>query len=180
MKPEIKIAILVAAALLTWGGIFLAYRYLHNPQRKAQVLAEKALYVLVEHPGSVKVLAISKPDSVYGREYVTQEEQMGIAQAMMKVNGAVMKATDGFEHINPADKRVSSLMERQMSAMSALRSLIRPEEGVRHTRPPFSGWKVKVDYQAKAEDGTAYRSELWLFLDKEATCVVKSFEIPII
>ena len=44
---------------------------------------------------------------------------------------------------------------------------------------PFNGWKVKIEFEAKATDGTPYRSEYWFILDKEANCVVKSFEIPL-
>lgn len=43
----------------------------------------------------------------------------------------------------------------------------------------FNGWKVKIEFEAKATEGTPYRSEYWFILDKEANCVVKSFEIPL-
>ena len=180
MKPEIKLAVFVVVALLTWGGIFLVYRHSQNPQRKARSLAEKALYATVENPERIKVLAVSKADSIYGREYVTMEEQMNIAKSMMNVNREVMKATNGFENINLTDKRVTSLMERQMDAMSAMRSLVHPGKIVEHTKKNFTGWKVKIDYQAQTTDGLQYRSECWMFLDRDASCVVKSFEIPII
>ena len=45
---------------------------------------------------------------------------------------------------------------------------------------PFNGWKVKIEYEAKTADGSPYRSEYWFILDKEATCVVNSFEIPLL
>ena len=44
---------------------------------------------------------------------------------------------------------------------------------------PFSGWKVKVDFEGVDTDGRSYHSEYWFILDKEAQCVVKSFEIPL-
>ena len=44
---------------------------------------------------------------------------------------------------------------------------------------PFSGWKVKVDFEGVDVDGQGYHSEYWFILDKEAQCVVKSFEIPL-
>jgi len=43
----------------------------------------------------------------------------------------------------------------------------------------FMGWKVRIEYQATGADNKPYRSERWFFLDREATCVVKSFEIPL-
>lgn len=179
MKPELKLAIFVVAAILTWGTIFTLTGCANNPQRKAKSLAEKALYATVENPKTIKVLAVSRADSVFGRDYITEEEQINIAKAMMAVNQEVMKATNGFENINNLDRKTTALIERQMSAMSVLRSIMQfgaPEK----TKQNFSGWKVKIDYQAKTDDGAVYRSEYWFFLDKEASCVVRSFEIPII
>ncbi len=105
---------------------------------------------------------------------------MEIAKAMMKVNQEVMRATNGFDNINPTDKTVSSLMERQMNAMSAMRSVVRMRSDEQKKKPRFSGWKVKIDYQAQTTNGVPYRSLYWMFLDRDASCVVKSFEIPII
>ena len=180
MRPEIKLTVFLVAAVLTWGTIFSLAGCSNSPKRKARTVAERALYAIVENPNSVKILAVSKPDSVFGREYITMEEQMSIAKAMMKVNQEVMRATDGFDNINPADKTVFSLMERQMNAMSAMRSIVRMRTDKESKKQPFTGWKVKIDYQAQTAEGIPYRAECWLFLDKEATCVVKSFEIPII
>ncbi len=71
-------------------------------------------------------------------------------------------------------------MERQMSSLSALRSLVTVKDPNDKTQKPFNGWKVKIEYEAKNEDGTPYHSEYWFILDKEATCVVNSFEIPLL
>lgn len=180
MRPEIKLTVFLMAAVLTWGTIFSLAGCSNSPKRKARTVAERALYAIVENPNSVKILAVSKPDSVYGREYITMDEQMNIAKAMMKVNQKVMRATDNFDNINPADKTVSSLMERQVNAMSAMRSIVRVRGEETGKKQPFTGWKVKIDYQAQTADGVPYRAEYWFFLDKEGTCVVKSFEIPII
>ena len=43
----------------------------------------------------------------------------------------------------------------------------------------FNGWKVKIEFEAKDSGGKPYRSEYWFILDKEALCVVKSFEVPL-
>ena len=70
-------------------------------------------------------------------------------------------------------------MERQMSAMSVLRSLL-PDVSAGKEKKDFSGWKVKIEYEAQDGSGNPYRSEYWFILDRDATCVVKSFEIPLI
>ena len=162
MKPGMKIAILLIGGLLVWGGIFFLACQREDPRERAKEIAEKSLYACVDCPESVSIKAISKVDSVFGRDYVTQEESMNIAMAMFRINEKVMADTDNMENFNFEDPSLSALMERQMSALSALR------------------WKVKIEYEARNEDGNPYRSEYWFILDKEATCVVNSFEIPLL
>lgn len=140
-------------------------------------MAEKALLASVDRPETVKIHAVSMPDSVFGRDYITQEEKMAISVAMMKVSEKVMKETDGFEKVDFGDKAMADLMERQMSVMSVIRNFASYE--THNSKKPFSGWKVKIEYEAESTDGAPYRSEYWFILDKEAVCVVKSFEIPL-
>lgn len=131
----------------------------------------------VDNPKSVKIIGISQPDSVFGREYITMDEKMSISMAMMKINEKVMNLTDGLENFNPDDKEISVLMERQMEAMSVLRSLTpQVNDGVTKS---FTGWKVKIEYEGIDSGGKSYHSEYWFILDKKAQCVIKSFEIPL-
>lgn len=85
-----------------------------------------------------------------------------------------------MDNIDFNDTELAGLMERQMSAMVALRSLtgMIPEESDKPK--PFTGWKVKVEYEAKTVDGKPYHSEYWVIIDKNADCVIKSFEIPLL
>lgn len=181
MKPEIKIGVLLVCAVITWGSIFCFAACTHSPGVRAKQVAEKALLALADDPESVKIIAVSKAEPVYNREYVTPEEKMKISMAMMKVNEKVMKQTDGFENFNFNDKGVAALMERQMSAIAALRSILtyEPPHGGSQKKAQ-TGWKVKIEYQGRSADGKPYRSEYWFLLDRKATCVVKSFEIPIV
>ena len=47
-------------------------------------------------------------------------------------------------------------------------------------RNPFNGWKVKIEFTGRHEDGEAYKAEGWFILDKEAQVVLKHFEIPVL
>ena len=85
----------------------------------------------------------------------------------------------GLENFNPDGKEMAALMERQMSAMSSLRRLMDFSGPLDGSPQQFSGWKVKVDIEGMDADGRSYHSEYWFILDKEAQCVVKSFEIPL-
>lgn len=180
MKPGIKLTILLISGVIIWGSIFFAIGCSNNPRERAKSVAEKSLLACVDCPETVKIKAVSKPDSVFGRDYVTQDEQMNIAMAMLKINQKVMAETDNMENIDFENKEMTELMERQMSAVSILRSLVRFDDPANKEKKPFNGWKVKIEYEAQSESGKTYRSEYWFILDKDATCVVNSFEIPLL
>lgn len=180
MRQGSLIIFILVSAVLFWVGVVCFVSCSGKPENRAVEVAEKALMASVDNPKSVKILAISKADSVFGRDYVTMDEKMALSMAMMKINEKVMKETNGFENFNPDDKAMSDLMERQMAVMSALRGLIVYEGNPHgHARQPFNGWKVKIEFEAKDSGGKPYRSEYWFILDKEALCVVKSFEVPL-
>ena len=175
MRPGMKIWIILASIVLFWSGVFYFVCCSDNLDGRAADMAEKALRASVANPESIRVLAVSKPDSVFGHTYITQEEKMALSMAMVEINRKVMEATDGLEDFDPDDKETAALMERQMSAMSSLRRLMDFGSPLDGSPQPFSGWKVKVDFA----DGHGYHSEYWFILDKDAQCVVKSFEIPL-
>lgn len=179
MKPGLKIAVLLGSFVLIWGLIAIVFYRSSSPEEKAIEVAETALYATVDCPESVRILAVSKPDSVFGRHYINDDEKMAIAMSMMKINEKVMSQTDNLRELDFEDRDLTALVERQMSAMSAIRSFV-PHSHVDNNPKSFNGWKVKIEYEAKTTGGTPYRSEYWFILDKDARCVVKSFEIPII
>ncbi|MEQ3145584.1 hypothetical protein [Phocaeicola coprocola] len=177
MRPGTRLAIILASIILFWGVVgYLVFRG-DNPKKRAVEVAELALKASVDNPKSVKIIGISQPDSVFGREYITMDEKMSISMVMMKINEKVMNLTDGLENFNPDDKEISVLMERQIEAMSVLRSLTpQVNDGVTKS---FTGWKVKIEYEGIDSGDKSYHSEYWFILDKKAQCVIKSFEIPL-
>lgn len=108
------------------------------------------------------------------------DEKMSLSVLMMKINEKVMKETNGLEDFDPEEKDMVELMERQMTTMSVLRSLVTFSMPDDKAKKPFNGWKVKIEFEAETTGGKPYRSEYWFILDKDARCVVKSFEIPLI
>ncbi|MBD5457016.1 MAG: hypothetical protein HDR27_00415 [Lachnospiraceae bacterium] len=181
MKPGRLLFAMIISCVLLWGSIFCFIGCSGGKAEQAKLLAEKALYATVENPESIEIKAFSEVDSVFGREYVTPEEKMNLALAMLKVNRKVMEETGNLEDVDTPSKEVTSLMERQMSAVSALRA-VSPfsTDGPSDEKKEFSGWKVKVEYTAKSSQGVPYHSEFWCIIDKEAEVVINSFEIPIL
>ena len=84
-------------------------------ENKAQDMARKALMALVDNPESVKIVGISKPDSVFGREYVTMKEKMALSMAMMKISRRFMENTD-FDNPDSECHGMSGQMKCQMDA----------------------------------------------------------------
>lgn len=179
MKPGVKLTILLVSAVVLWGTIFFVGCCINNPKKRAKMIAEKALLASVECPESVTVKAISDPDSVFGRQYVTDDERMTIAMAMVNINQKVMADTDGLSNFDFNNPETTELMERQMSALSVLRSLIdfrEPSKG----KAPFTGWKVKIEYESVSINDKPCHGEYWFILNKDADCVINSFEIPLL
>lgn len=180
MKQGKKLLILPAVAVLLGMGTGCS----DNSENEAQNMAKKALMASVDNPESVKIVGISKPDSVFGREYVTMKEKMALSVAIMKISRRFMENTE-LDNPNAECHGMSGQMKRQMDAMTAPRSLmvsgeLKPaSDEARQERKPFSGWKVKIEYEATDSDGQPYRSEYWFIMDKEAQCVIRSFEIPL-
>lgn len=180
MKQGKKLLILPAVAVLLGMGTGCS----GNSGNKAQDIARKALMASVDNPESVKIVGISKPDSVFGREHVTMKEKMALSVAMMKISRRFMEDTD-FDNPDSECHGMSEQMKRQMDAMTALRSLMVSGElkpigdESSQERKPFNGWKVKIEYEATDSDGQPYRSEYWFIMDKEAQCVIRSFEVPL-
>lgn len=85
-----KLAVLVASCIIMWGGIALLFHFCNRPDKRAAGVAETALYASVDNPESVRIVAISEPDSVFGRNYVNDDEKMAIA-----VYRAQNEAVDG-------------------------------------------------------------------------------------
>lgn len=181
MKQGKKLLILPAVAVLLGMGTGCS----DNSENEAQNMAKKALMASVDNPESVKIVGISKPDSVFGREYVTMKEKMALSVAIMKISRRFMENTE-LDNPNAECHGMSGQMKRQMDAMTALRSLMVTEElkpagdAAGQERKSFSGWKVKIEYEATDSDGQPYRSEYWFIMDKEAQCVIRSFEIPLL
>lgn len=104
MKTGMKISIILFSIVLFWGSVFYFAGCSDNPKDRAIKLAGKALRATVANPGSIKIIGVSKADSVFGRTYITPKEQTALSVAMMKISERVMKETDGLENFDPDNK----------------------------------------------------------------------------
>lgn len=184
MKPGMKLSMLLVTAIFFWSGLFYFASCTSSPEKRAVEMAEKALKATIDNPGSIKILGVSKADSVFGKEYVSPHEKVSLSMHLMQYGQKLMEETDFLENLDKDDIGISEQMKRQLDAMTTLRALIasgdmNPTAKEGKSEKPFNGWKVKIDFEAKTLQGEPYHSEYWFILDKEAQCVVKSFEIPL-
>ena len=155
----------------------LAVLLMTSCDRKGRIisLAESDVMEHTQCQGKPEILGISEPDSAFGKGYLSQKEKESMMAVMQKVTGTIMKRTNNMTEFNPDDKYVIDLAERQMKAMSDIRSIIYESD----KKEEWSGWKVRVDYKAKNTNSLEYKAERWLFIDKDGKSVIKSFEIPL-
>ena len=128
-----------------------------------------------EYPNSLQLLSMSEPDSAFGTDYFTRKEITGIMQTMKAVTKTIMVKTNNMQDFNPDNPFIMNLADKQMAAANNIRSIIMNNG----KKSSWSGWKIKVDYQAKTKDGIDYKAEKWLFLNRRGNAIIKSFEIPL-
>ncbi len=146
-----------------------------NQKERMANLAEENIRQSVDNPNQLKILAVSEPDSAFGTNFFSQNEVQGMVMIMQKVSEEIMRRTNNMTEFNPNDRDVMFLAERQMRAMAEIRPLIRGSK----QKGEWSGWKIKVDYEAINKDGLSYKAERWMFLDKDGRNIFKTIEIPI-
>ena len=146
-----------------------------DSQHKVAELAKSHLEQSVDNPKQLKIISISDPDSVFGTTYFTGQEQKNIMIIMGQVTKNIMKRTNNFENFNTDDAYVIDLAGRQMRANSEIRELLLNQTNNRE----WTGWKVKVDFQAVNHTGLEYKAERWYFINKDVSQVIKTLELPL-
>ena len=167
--------------LMVVASFTFLYACACDPKRSASESSETALLATAINPDDVKIIAVSKPDSIFNHEFLSSNDKQKISNILMSINDKVMNATNNLESFDMIDDSVNELMFRQMSAMSVLRSLDSPmiEQPTSGSRK-FTGWRVKIEYEGISAYGNKIHSEYWALLDKTGHHVINSFEIPLL
>ena len=160
--------IYIVAALLCLTGCT-------NKHQALKQLAVENLKQSMEYPKQLQVVAISEPDSAFGFSYFSQKEKAGIVRIMKSVTDSIMRRTDNMQSLDINDFYVMDLAERQMRANSDIRQMLSQATG----KKEWTGWKVKIDYQAVTHHGMKYNAERWFFISMDGKAVVRTFELPL-
>ena len=94
---------------------------------------------------------------------------------MKSVTDSIMRRTDNMQSLDINDFYVMDLAERQMRANSDIRQMLSQATD----RKEWTGWKVKIDYQAVTHHGMKYNAERWFFISMDGKAVVRTFELPL-
>lgn len=146
-------------------------------ESNAKRMVTEALKLMVDKPNTINILKISKLDSVFGNKFVNDQEQTEILQLIMQTNKRIMGDAKTIDEVDFSDAARSALMERQIEATDKIRSLLFHQD---RSDNKFSGWKMKVEFEAKDGDGKPYHSEYWFILDPHTKYILHSFEIPLL
>ena len=147
-----------------------------NKRHALKQLAVENLKQSMEYPKQLQVMAISEPDSAFGFSYFSQKEKAGIVRIMKSVTDSIMRRTDNMQSLDINDFYVMDLAERQMRANSDIRQMINQATD----KKEWTGWKVKIDYQAVTHHGMKYNAERWFFISMDGKAVVRTFELPLL
>lgn len=169
----ITLASIAAIILGIFTVLSLGCARLNNPGNDAGSVAQEALMLAVDRPETVEIVAISAPDSIFGKQLVSDEEKLVLSKNLMAVTKYIF---DHSGNENDMDNtKILDLAERQIKVASFLRAPMVMNRNADHT-----GWKIKIEYKAVSRNGNPYHSEYWFFLDKESKFIFDSFEIPLL
>ena len=143
---------------------------------KIKKLVTNHLEQSLENPQNLKIKEIAEPDSAFGLNYFTKQEQAYMMNTITDVTKVLMERTDYMTNPNLDDAYTMTLADLEMRMSSGLFSGMLGEA----KKGAWSGWKVRVTYTCKSKYGCMYKAQRWYFLDKECQTVIRHFDLPIV
>ena len=168
-----KIVMPSLALVLLSGSPFLSS--CNSPEAEMLQMAEEQLKGELEFPKTLEIKSTSQPDSAFGINYFTRAEINGIVKTMGAVTQQIMKSTQNMTSIDKVDYYVLDMAERQLQSAATINRIVTNPS----PKGEWSGWKIKMDYQANNKHGLAYRAERWFFFSKDGKSILKSFDLPL-
>ena len=145
-------------------------------ESKIEKLVTSHLEQSLENPQNLKVLEIAQPDSAFGLNYFTKQEQAYMMNTITDVTSVLMERTAYMTKPDLDDAYTMTLADLEMRMSAGLFSGMLGEA----KKGEWSGWKVRVTYTAKSKYGCKYKAQRWYFLDKDCQTVIRHFDLPIV
>ena len=145
-------------------------------ESKINKLVTSHLEQSLENPENLKVLEIAEPDSAFGLNYFTKQEQAYMMNTITDVTKVLMERTAYMTKPDLDDAYTMTLADWEMRMSAGLVSGMLGEA----KKGEWSGWKVRVTYTAKSKYCCKYKAQRWYFLDKDCQTVIRHFDLPIV
>lgn len=145
-------------------------------ESKINKLVTSHLEQSLENPQNLKVLEIAEPDSAFGLNYFTKQEQAYMLGTVTNVTKVLMERTAYMTKPDLDDAYTMTLADLEMRMSTGLFSGMLGD----CKKGAWSGWKVRVTYTCKSKYGCMYKAQRWYFLDKDCQTVIRSFDLPIV
>ena len=145
-------------------------------ESKINKLVTSHLEQSLENPEKLKVLEIAEPDSAFGLNYFTKQEQTYMLGTVTNVTKVLMERTEYMTKPDLDDAYTMTLADLEMRMSTGLFSGMLGD----CKKGAWSGWKVRVTYICKSKYGCMYKAQRWYFLDKDCQTVIRSFDLPIV
>ena len=145
-------------------------------ESKINKLVASHLEQSLENPENLKVLEIAEPDSAFGLNYFTKQEQAYMLGTVTNVTKVLMERTEYMTKPDLDDAYTMTLADLEMRMSTGLFSGMLGD----CKKGAWSGWKVRVTYTCKSKYGCMYKAQRWYFLDKDCQTVIRSFDLPIV
>ena len=143
---------------------------------KINKLVTSHLEQSLENPENLKVQEIAEPDSAFGLNYFTKQEQTYMLSTVTNVTKVLMERTAYMTKPDLDDAYTMTLADLEMRMSTGLFSGMLGD----CKKGAWSGWKVRVTYTCKSKYGCMYKAQRWYFLDKDCQTVIRSFDLPIV
>ena len=145
-------------------------------ESKIEKLVTSHLEQSIDNPQDLKIVEIAEPDSAFGLNYFSPEEQTYLFGAVTDVTKVLMERTSYMTKPNLDDAYTMTLADLEMRMSTGLFSGMLGDA----KKGAWSGWKSKVTYTCKSKYGCQYKAQRWYFLDKDCQAVIRSFDVPIV
>ena len=145
-------------------------------ESKISKLVSSHLEQSLENPQNLKVQEIAEPDSAFGLNYFTKQEQTYMLSTVTNVTKVLMERTAYMTKPDLDDAYTMTLADLEMRMSTGLFSGMLGD----CKKGAWSGWKVRVTYICKSKYGCMYKAQRWYFLDKDCQTVIRSFDLPIV
>ena len=143
---------------------------------KVKKLVKSHLEQSLDNPQHLKIKEIAEPDSAFGLNYFSPQEQAYLLGTVTNVTKVLMERTAYMTKPDLDDAYTMTLADLEMRMSTGLFSGMLGD----CKKGPWSGWKVRVTYTCKSKYGCKYKAQRWYFLDKDCQTVIRSFDVPIV